>query len=69
MLAKLPRFTWPKPEPYAFVVKLDADGAIVDSLQDPTGKRFFAVTSAFERDGYLYLGSLINDRIGKVELK
>ncbi len=69
MLAKLPRFMWPKPQPYAFVVKLDADGNIVDSLQDPTGKHFFAVTSAFERDGYLYLGSLINDRIGKVELK
>jgi sugar lactone lactonase YvrE len=68
VLAKLPGFLWPKPQPYAFVVKLDAQGQIVDSLQDPSGQRLFAVTSAMERDGYLYLGSLINDRIGKYKL-
>ncbi|MEX2113840.1 MAG: SMP-30/gluconolactonase/LRE family protein, partial [Pirellulales bacterium] len=68
VLAKLPRFLWPKPQPYAFVVKLDADGKMVDSLQDPTGQRLFAITSAVERDGHLYLGSLLNDRIGKVKL-
>ena len=39
----------------------------VDSFQDPSGKRLFAVTSAFEHDGNLYLGSLVNDRIGKVQ--
>ena len=67
-LAKLPAFFWPKPQPYAFVVKLDENGQILDSFQDPTGKRLHAVTSAFERDGYLYLGSLYNDRIGKFKL-
>ena len=40
----------------------------LDSLQDPQGKPLYAVTSAFERDGYLYLGSLYNDRIGKYKL-
>jgi sugar lactone lactonase YvrE len=68
VLAKLPRFLWPKPEPYAFVIKLDEQGRILDSFQDPSGKRLFAVTSAFERDGTLYLGSLVNDRIGKYKL-
>ncbi len=67
-LSKLPSFLWPKPQPYAFVVQLDETGAIVDSLQDPSGKRLHTVTSAHERDGYLYLGSLHNDRIGKYKL-
>jgi sugar lactone lactonase YvrE len=67
-LSKLPDFLWPKPQPYAFVVQLDETGAIVDSLQDPSGKRLHTVTSAHERDGYLYLGSLHNDRIGKYKL-
>ncbi len=68
MLSKLPQFLWPQPQPYAFVIKLDEQGNIVDSFQDPTGKRLFAVTSAVEHDGALYLGSLINDRIGKYKL-
>jgi sugar lactone lactonase YvrE len=68
VLAKLPKFLWPKPEPYAFAVKLDANGQIVDSLQDPKGERLFAITSVTERDGNLYLGSLINDRVGKQKL-
>jgi sugar lactone lactonase YvrE len=67
-LAKLPTLMWPKPQPYAFVVKLDEEGKILDSLQDPAGKHLRAVTSAFERDGYLYMGSLHNDRIGKFKL-
>jgi hypothetical protein len=64
----LPRAFWPKPQPYAFVIKLGPDGEILDSLQDPTGKHLREVTSAFERNGYLYLGSLHNDRIGKYKL-
>jgi sugar lactone lactonase YvrE len=68
VLAKLPSFMWPKPEPYAFVVKLDEQGKVLDSFQDPSGQRLFAITSAVESDGYLYLGSLLNDRIGKYKL-
>jgi sugar lactone lactonase YvrE len=67
-LSKLPSFLWPQPQPYAFVVKLDETGAILDSLQDPTGQHLHSVTSVQERDGYLYLGSLYNDRIGKYKL-
>ena len=38
------------------------------SFQDPTGEHLRAVTSALERDGYLYLGSLHDNRIGKYKL-
>jgi len=68
VLAKLPSPLWPKPEPYAFVVQLNEQGNVVDTFQDPQGKELWAVTSACERDGYLYLGSLHNDRIGKYKL-
>jgi sugar lactone lactonase YvrE len=68
VLAKMPAFLWPKAQPYAFVVKLDEQGHILDSFQDPTGKNLREITSAFERDGHLYLGSLHNDRIGKYKL-
>jgi hypothetical protein len=49
-------------------LSLDETGKITGSLQDPSGENLQAVTSAFERDGYLYLGSLMNDRIGKFKL-
>ncbi|HVU89982.1 MAG TPA: SMP-30/gluconolactonase/LRE family protein [Pirellulales bacterium] len=68
VMAKLPALLWPKPQPYAFVVQLDEGGKFINSLQDPTGQHLREVTSAFERDGYLYLGSLHNDRIGRYKL-
>jgi sugar lactone lactonase YvrE len=68
VMSKLPQFLWPQPQPYAFVIKLDEQGNILDSFQDPTGQRLFAITSVVEHDGALYLGSLVNDRIGKYKL-
>ncbi|MBL9124881.1 MAG: strictosidine synthase family protein [Planctomycetaceae bacterium] len=68
VMSKLPKALWPQPEPYAFVVRLDENGQIVESFQDPAGKHLYAITSVYEHDGYLYLGSLYNDRIGKFKL-
>jgi sugar lactone lactonase YvrE len=67
-LSKLPSFLWPKPQPYAFVIQLDETGAILSSLQDSSGAHLHTITSAQERDGHLYLGSLHNDRIGNYKL-
>jgi sugar lactone lactonase YvrE len=67
-IAKLPKALWPKPEPYGFVLALNEQGEIIQSLQDPTGKHLKEITSVQEHDGYLYLGSLHNDRIGKYKL-
>ena len=67
-LAKLPRALWPKPKPYGLVLALDEQGNITQSLHDPSGKHFKAITSAVEHGGYLYLGSLHNDRMGKYKL-
>jgi sugar lactone lactonase YvrE len=68
LVAKLPKPFWPAPDPYAFVIALDEQGNILESLQDPGGEKFHEITSAHERDGYLYLGSLSNDRIGRYRL-
>ena len=68
-LTKLPKIFWPKPRPYGLVLALDEHGIIVLSLHDSTGKHLKEITSAREYGGFLYLGSLNNDRIGKYKLR
>ncbi len=67
-MSKLPKAFWPKPKPYGLVLALDEQGKITQSLHEPTGKHLKEITSAREYSGYLYLGSLHNDRIGKYRL-
>ena len=67
-LSKLPKALWPKPLPYGLVLALDENGKIIQSLHEPSGKHLKEITSAREYGGYLYLGSLHNDRIGKFKL-
>ncbi|KDP33928.1 hypothetical protein JCGZ_07499 [Jatropha curcas] len=52
----------------AMVVNVAADGRIIRMFDDPVGKVMSFVTSAFEFDGYLYLGSLNTNFIGKLPL-
>jgi sugar lactone lactonase YvrE len=67
-MSKLPKAFWPKPKPYGLVLALDENGNITRSLHEPTGNHLKEITSAREYGGYLYLGSLHNDRIGKYKL-
>lgn len=67
-MSKLPKALWPKPKPYGLVLALNEKGKITQSLHDPTGKYLKEITSVREYGGYLYLGSLHNDRIGKYKL-
>ncbi|MGC9323828.1 MAG: SMP-30/gluconolactonase/LRE family protein [Desulfomonilia bacterium] len=69
VISRLPSFLWPKPEPYGFVLAIDENGEIIRSLQDPSGTHLKEITGAREHEGYLYLGSLHNDRIGKYPLE
>lgn len=69
ILSKLPSFLWPKPAPYGFVVELDEQGDVLRTLQDPGGEHLTTITSAKKIDGILYMGSLYNDRVGKLNLK
>ncbi|WP_426416943.1 SMP-30/gluconolactonase/LRE family protein [Aestuariirhabdus sp. LZHN29] len=69
LIAKLPPFLWPKPETYGYVLALNEQGKIVRSLHDPSGEHLQMITSAEEHNGSLYLGSLHNDRIGRLKLE
>ncbi len=66
LVAKLPDFLRPQPKPYGFVAVLDRDGRFLASLHDPGGRHLQELTSVTPRDGFLYFGSLHNDRIGRL---
>ena len=69
LLAKLPRALWPKPQNYGLVLALNENGEIIHSLHDTSGTHLRMITSAKPVGTYLYLGSLNNDRIGKLQIK
>ena len=50
------------------VVHFDESGRILDSLWDLAGKNHPAITSMREHRGYLYLGGVTNNRIGRIRL-
>jgi sugar lactone lactonase YvrE len=62
------RVGWPQPEParYGFVLGLDANGQVVQNLQDPTATYYDSITSVEEHQGMLYLGSIAQDSIGRL---
>ncbi|MEO4047365.1 SMP-30/gluconolactonase/LRE family protein [Pseudomonas sp. CAU 1711] len=68
-LAKLPRALWPKPTLYGLAIALDEQGEIVQSLHDTSGSHLRMVTSVKPVGDYLYLGSLDNDRIGRLRIR
>ena len=51
------------------IVKLDAEGRPVTSYWDPGGESHPSLTSMREDRGYLYLGGLENNRIGRIKLE
>lgn len=69
MLKRIPRDEWLYPNMnYGFVMKIDDDANVLESLWDPGGERHSTITSMRECDGYLYIGGLENNRIGRIKL-
>lgn len=69
LMLALPEFLQPKPVRYGLVLALDAQGNILTSLHDPTGHHLHEVTSVQQVSDHLYLGSLHNDRIGRLSAR
>ena len=69
VIARLPRALWPKPQTYGLVLALDESGRITQSLHDPAGEHLHTVTSVEEHNGFIYCGSLTNDRIGRLRVR
>ena len=64
---KFPERLQPQPKRHGLVLEVDAAGAIVRALDDPTG-RVAMVTGAREHAGRLYLGSLTEPAVAVVTL-
>ena len=50
-------------------MKFDEGGRIRDTLADLTGRSHPMVTSMREHKGYLYIGGILNNRIGRLKLE
>jgi ribose transport system permease protein len=50
------------------VVRISETGAILDVLWDRAGENHPSITSTCEHKGYLYLGGVSNNRIGRIRL-
>jgi len=66
--ATLPPALRPQPVRWGFVLELDADGRPLRSLQDPDGDVVPNITTAVEREGTLWLGSLDGPGLKSVPL-
>ena len=58
VISRLPGFMRPDAEPYAGVFGLNSDGEVVYNLQDPDAKKLGIISSAQQKGGRLWLGSL-----------
>jgi len=67
LLAIMPKWTRMTAEPHTMIVRLDADGNVLQSLQDLTG-RTRGVTSAVEHLGMLFMGSTFNEHFEFLEV-
>ena len=50
------------------IVRFDEKGKALESMWDPGGTKHATVTSMREHKGWLYVGGLENNRIGRVRL-
>lgn len=70
MTRRLPQDEWLFPNiNTGGVVKFSADGQIIETLGDMTGVSHPMVTSMREHKGYLYVGGILNNRIGRYRLE
>ena len=68
VIARLPRSWLPAGGRQGFVIGLDLDGKVVEQYRFGGKGAYGPVTSAIERDGMLYLGSLDDTAIGRISL-
>jgi ribose transport system permease protein len=69
MVKQIPPDEWLCPGiNYGCIVKFDDAGVVSESLWDPGGLSHPTITSVREHKGYLYIGGLENNRIGRIRL-
>jgi len=68
LVYRLPMFLQPAPARHAMVVSIDADGQVVDNLQDASADSFSPLTSVQQHGDELYFGSLERDHVARLPL-
>lgn len=69
-ILRLPSFLQPAPKRYSFVLAFDANGKVVENLQDPNRETCYAeIANVLEHDGSLYFGSIGESKVGRYRLK
>jgi sugar lactone lactonase YvrE len=58
----------PTADHYGWVLGVDGAGHVVANLQDPEGQGYSGISTAAERGGVLYLGSIDEHSIGRLSL-
>lgn len=70
MMKRLPRDEWLYPNMnYGVVLKVSEAGEVLETLGDPGGASHASITSMREHEGYLYIGGLENNRIGRIRIE
>lgn len=65
MVQRLPAFLRPKATPYGHIIAINANGEVVENLQDPAGG-YPINTGVTETEDFLYIGSLMAPGIGRL---
>jgi len=69
MMKRIPRDEWLYPSMnHGCVAKVSEAGEVLESYWDPGGDAHATITSMREHDGYLYVGGLENNRVGRIKL-
>lgn len=71
LLSGLPKFLWPKPAKYGFILKLDSEGRILETYQNPDTiePKFTIITGVQQYQDELFFSSLYGNWIGWLKLK
>lgn len=64
LVMRLPEAVKPAPQRYGFVLRLDADGQVIETLQDPSGDYALTTGAVTLPDGRIAVTSLTEPRLG-----
>jgi len=65
---RVPSSLQPNIKRYAFALGLDANGKVVQNLQDPSPQCFAQLANVVEHKGMLYFGGIGENAIGRMPL-
>ncbi|HZE69806.1 MAG TPA: SMP-30/gluconolactonase/LRE family protein [Pyrinomonadaceae bacterium] len=69
VVMRLPGFLQPAPKRYSFVLGLDANGRVVENLQDGSPECYAEIANVVEHNGMLYFGSIGESTVGRFKLR